>query len=599
MLPAKVTRLVLTAGAIRLLLPQWLRLPLTLWRYRRYFAEGIKALWNGRLGVPVLDALAIGTGILTRSYGAANSIMLLLKISDILQRRTLRKTRKALRRSLSQRINKVWLLHPDGTEISVPLRKVCNGDLIVVRTGALIAVDGTITDGQAEVNEALLTGEAAPVCKQSGNRVFAGTTVNSGRLIIRVDEVNEHTRINRIVNMVEHADEHKALIQSDCEHLADRIVPWSLLAAGLTWALSGRIGRAAAVLMVDYSCALKLTTPIVMATAMRQAIKRGVMIKGGKYLEAVAMADTIIFDKTGTLTTATPSVSQVLAIAPYTQKDILRIVACIEEHHHHSMAQAIVREARRRRIRHRDEEHGDVHLVVARGLRTTYHGQPTLVGSAQFLFTDEGIAPAPKLTEQVAPGESVTWLAIGGKLAGAVCLHDTLRPEAAQVIRELRELGLNRIILLTGDTQASAAPIAQALGISECYAARSPEEKAAFVCRLREEGHRIIMVGDGVNDSPAMTCAAAAIAMKDAADLAHEVADITLLENCLLGLVPLRLISVAALKRIHANYRFIAAFNSALIAVGAFGLLPSLLSAWLHNLSTVGICVASRRSLLP
>lgn len=316
MLPAKITRLLLTAGTLRLLLPQWMRLPLTLWRYRHFFAEGIRALLAGRLGVPVLDALAIGAGIITRSYGAANSIMILLRISDILQHRTLRKTRKALRKSLSRRINRVWLLQGDGLEVSVPLREIQPGDSVVVRTGALIAVDGTVTDGMAEVNEALMTGEAAPVCKQRGSRVYAGTTVNCGRLVVCVESVDERTRISRIVNMVEHADEHKALIQTDCEHLADRIVPWSLLAAGLTWAISGRIGQASAVLMVDYSCALKLTTPIVMATAMRQAVKHGVIVKGGKYLEAVAMADTIIFDKTGTLTTATPSVSRILALPP-------------------------------------------------------------------------------------------------------------------------------------------------------------------------------------------------------------------------------------------------------------------------------------------
>ena len=596
MLPAKITRLLLTAGTLRLLLPQWMRLPLTLWRYRHFFAEGIRSLLAGRLGVPVLDALAIGAGIITRSYGAANSIMILLRISDILQHRTLRKTRKALRKSLSRRINRVWLLQGDGLEVSVPLREIQPGDSVVVRTGALIAVDGTVTDGMAEVNEALMTGEAAPVCKQRGSRVYAGTTVNCGRLVVCVESVDVRTRIRRIVNMVEHADEHKALIQTDCEHLADRIVPWSLLAAGLTWVISARIGQVSAVLMVDYSCALKLTTPIVMATAMRQAVKHGVIVKGGKYLEAVAMADTIIFDKTGTLTTATPSVSRILALPPYSQDDVLRIVACIEEHFHHSMAQAIVKEARHRRLRHRREEHGEVQLVVARGVRTTVHGQNALVGSALFLFRDEGVEAAPELEAQINEGDSVTWLAIGERAVGAVCLRDTLRPEAAEVIRDLRALGLKNIRLLTGDTAQSTVPVAQALGITDYCTGMSPEQKAAVVCELRDMGHKIIMVGDGVNDSPAMTCAEAAVSMKDAADLAREVADITLLENSLSGLVDLRRLSVAALQRIHSNYRFIAAFNSALIAAGAFGVFPPLLSAWLHNLSTVGVCVTSRRS---
>ncbi len=600
MLPAKVTRLVLTTGLVRLLLPQFLRLPLTLWRYRSYFAEGLRCLWNGRLGVPVLDALAIGSGILTRSYGTANSIMLLLKISDILQQRTLNKTRKALRKKLTRQVNRVWLLTRNGNEISVPLRQVSPGSLIVVRTGALIPVDGQVTDGEGEVNEALMTGEFMPARKSTGSHVYAGTALSNGRLIIRVEAVDEGTRITRIIDMAERADGYKSHLQTDCEHLADRIVPWSLLAAAMTWILSGRMGRASSVLMVDYSCALKLTTPIVMATAMRQAVNHGVLVKGGKYLEAVAGADTIVFDKTGTLTAPTPEVSRVLAQAPYTQNDVLRLTACIEEHFQHSMAQAIVAAAEKHHLSHRREEHGEPELIVARGIRTTVMGKPALVGSEQFLFGDEGITSEGNIRERAAaiPGESVIWLAIDGKVAGAICLKESVRPEAAGVIHRLRQLGLSRIIMLTGDTEQTAIPVAEVLGIEEYHAGMSPEEKAELVCRLHKEGHRIILVGDGVNDSPAMSCAQAAVAMKDAADLAHDVADITLLENSLEGLIHLRLLAVAAMERIHRNYRFIALFNSTLIALGAFGIFPPLLSAWLHNLSTVGACMTSRRPLI-
>ena len=599
MLPAKVTRLVLTTAIVRLLLPRCLRLPLTLWRYRRYFAEGLRCLWQGRLGVPVLDALAIGAGILIRSYGTANSIMLLLKISDILQQRTLNKTHKALRKSLTRHVNRAWLLTNSGNEISVPLRLVSPGSLIVVRTGALIPVDGQVTDGEGEVNEALMTGEFLPARKSIGSRVYAGTVLSNGRLIIRVEAVNGQTRITRIINMAERADGYKSHHQADCEHLADRIVPWSLLAAAMTWILSGRIGRASSVLMVDYSCALKLTTPIVMATAMRQAIKRGVLVKGGKYLEALAAADTVIFDKTGTLTSTTPEVSRVLSQPPFTQEEVLRLTACIEEHFQHSMAQAIVKAAAKLHLSHHEEVHGEPELIVARGIRTKVKGKIALVGSEQFLFGDEGIIPEGDIREQAAAiaGESVIWLAVDGKVAGAICLRESVRREAADVIRHLRLLGLRHIIMLTGDTEQAAFPVAEELGIDEYYTGMSPEEKAELVCRMHHAGHHIILVGDGVNDSPAMSCAQAAVAMKDAADLAHEVADITLLEDNLHGLIHLRLLAVAALARIHNNYRFIALFNSALIALGAFGIFPPLLSAWLHNLSTVGACMTSRRPL--
>lgn len=597
MLPARINRLLIKAAAIRLLLPQYLRLPLALWRYRRYFAEGIRSLWQGKLGVPVLDALAIGVGIATRSYGAANSIMLLLKISDILQQRTLRKTRKALRRSLSQRIERVWLRRADGVEISTPLREIHPGDCIVVRTGGMVPVDGEVLDGRAEVNEAQMTGESAETTKQAGSRVFAGTSIQCGRLLIRVISVDEKTRINKLIALAEQADALKAHVQTDCEHLADHIVPWSLLAAGLTWALSGRIGRASSVLMVDYSCALKLTTPIVMATVMRQAVKHGVMVKGGKYLEAVAEADTVVFDKTGTLTTATPHVSRILALPPRSEDDVLQLVAGIEEHFHHSKAHAIMAEARRRHLHPSQEKHGEVELVVGRGIRSSIDGYQILVGCERFLFEDEGIPRNAELESQLERGgcESTIWLAVGGQAVGVICLQDTLRPEAADVIRSLKTQGIQRVIMLTGDIQSAADSAATELGITEYYAALQPEQKADIVCKLREEGRKVILVGDGVNDSTAMTCAQVAVSMKDAADLAREISDITLLENNLKALVALRQLAVAAMRRIHSNYRFIAGFNSALILLGAFGVLPPLLSAWLHNLSTVGTCMSSAR----
>lgn len=585
---------------MRLLLPLPLRLPVAIWRYRRHLGAGLGALWRGKLNVPVLDAVSIGLGIATGAYTAANSIMFLLHISDVLQEHTLNKTRTALTGSLALHIDRVWLLR-DGQEVSISLDEVETGDLLVVRTGGLIPVDGIVERGEAEVNEAFMTGESAPAIKRKGVSVFAGTTIDNGSLVIRVTALNAETRISRIMALIDHAEDLKARIQTKAEHLADRIVPYSLLVAALTWLWTRDINRTLSVLMVDYSCALKLSTPIAVSAAMKEAVGKGIVIKGGKYLESLAEADTLVFDKTGTLTTATPTVCRVIAMEGYTEDEVLRTAACIEEHFPHSMARAIVAEASRRQLHH-DEEHAEVKFIVAHGVHTTIHGIPAVVGSAHYVFEDEKVAvDATRLEEiqQQTRGLSVIYLGIGGKLAGCICLEDEIRPEAPQVISRLQQAGFTRILMLTGDSVQAAEYVAGKLGITEYRAQVMPEDKAELVRQLKKEGRKVIMIGDGVNDSPAMSCADVAVSMKDAADLAREVSDITLLDNTLESLVNLRLLAIAAMARIRGNYRFIAGFNSGLIALGSLGILSPVMSAWLHNFSTVAVCAHSTRALLP
>lgn len=596
----KLALMCLRHVVMRFIVPSWLVLPLALLRYRRYLVEGLRSLCRLRLDVPVLDAVSIGLSLYMREYRGANSIMFLLGVSDLLQQHTLQKARGALKESLALNIDHVWLLR-GGTEVSVPLDDISAGDLIVVRAGSMIPVDGVVESGEAEANEAYMTGESAPAPKRPGLMAYAGTTVVTGSLVLRVQSVSSETRISRIMALIDNAEELKARVQARAEHLADRIVPYSLAAAAATWLLTRSVARAMAVLTVDYSCALKLSTPITVSSAMKEGVNRGLVIKGGKYLEALAEADTIVFDKTGTLTTAEPSVVKVIAFAPYAEDEVLRHAACIEEHFPHSMARAIVNEAARRGLRH-EEQHAEVNYVVAHGVNTTLHGRPALVGSAHYVLEDEHVqatqAQLDCIREQ-ANGYSVIYLAIGGSLAGCICLSDTLRPEAAGVVAGLRRAGISRIIMLTGDSRNAAECVARKLDIDEFRAQVLPEDKADIIRRLKEEGRRVIMVGDGVNDSPAMSVADAAISMKDSADLAREVSDITLVHNSLDSLLDLRELATAAMRRIRRNYRFITGFNSGLIGLAAMGALPPVLSAFLHNASTVGLCAMSTRPMLP
>lgn len=584
---------------MRLVMPAWLTLPMALLRFRPYLFQGIRSLCQGCVAVPLLDAVSIGMGIATKSYSAANSIMFLLGISDMLQEHVLNKTRHALSDSLSLRLDRVWLLRGE-TEVSVRIEEVQPGDLLVVRTGSMIPADGVVERGEAEVNEASMTGESAPAIKRPGLMVYAGTTLVHGTLVLKVHALNAETRISRIMQLIDHAEGLKAKVQTEAEHLADRIVPFSLLTAAFTWCLTRQVQRTLSVLMVDYSCALKLSTPISVNAAMKEAISHGVVIKGGKYLEALAEADTIVFDKTGTLTTAEPTVDKVLVFGGLGEEEVLRTAACIEEHFPHSMARAIVAEAGRRHLGH-EEEHAEVQFVVAHGVHTTIHGVPAIVGSAHYIFEDEGVPVTEEQREYIrreSEGRSVIYLAVGGHLEGCICLRDTLRPEAPAVIAALRAAGVQQIVMLTGDGQEAAALVAQQLGIDEYRAQVLPEDKAGIIRELKKQGRRVIMCGDGVNDSPAMSVADVAISMKDAADLAREVSDITLLNHSLESLVQLRRLSRATMERIRGNYRFIAGFNSGLILLGATGVLSPVRSAYLHNASTVAVCAASARPLL-
>lgn len=585
---------------MRFIVPSWLTLPLALLRYRRHLMEGLRFLCRLRLDVPVLDAVSIGLSLAMREYRGANSIMFLLGVSDLLQQHTLQKARGALKESLSLNIDHVWQLR-EGTEVSVSPGDISVGDLIVVRAGSMIPMDGVVESGEAEVNETYMTGESAPAAKRPGLMAYAGTTVETGLLVLRVQSIDSETRISRIMALIDNAETLKARVQARAEHLADCIVPYSLAAAAATWLLTRSATRAMAVLTVDYSCALKLSTPITVSAAMRDGANRGLIIKGGKYLEAVAEADTIVFDKTGTLTTAEPSVVKIIAFEPYAEDEVLRHAACIEEHFPHSMARAIVNEAARRGLRH-EEQHAEVNYVVAHGVNTTLHGCPALVGSAHYVLEDEQVQATPEQLDYIrrqTNGHSVIYLAIGGKLAGCICLSDTLRPEAPEVIAGLRRAGITRIIMLTGDSRNAAESVARKLGVDEFRAQVLPEQKADIIRELKAQGHCVIMVGDGVNDSPAMSVADAAISMKDSADLAREVSDITLAQNSLESLPELRQLATAAMLRVRQHYRFITGFNSSLIGLASLGTLTPVLAAFLHNASTVGVCAMSMRPMLP
>lgn len=594
----KIAKALTIFFAGRFLLPVQLRFLLTLWRFREYLVAAARSLSHLRLDVPVLDGVAIGASIATGQSASARSIMLMLQISDKLQEHTQRKTKIALTDSLAVQVDQVWLLHR-GQEVGVPLSDLKKGDKIVVRTGAMIPVDGVVVHGEAAVNEASMTGESTCSHKRPGVSVYAGTTIEEGGLTIKVSAVDKDTRISRIMHLIEESEELKAKIQSEAEHLADKIVPYSLLTAAVTGAVTRNTQRALSVLMVDYSCALKLSTPIAVLSAMREATAIGALVKGGRYLEAMAEADTIVFDKTGTLTTATPKVVKVVALGDYSENEVLRTAACIEEHFPHSMAQAIVQEAKRRHLKH-EEFHSEVNYIVAHGVNTSIDGKRASVGSSHYIFEDEQIPldkAERKHLEEMGEGLSCIYLAIGGQVAGCIYLEDEPREEAIEVVKQLRAAGIEHIIMLTGDSKQAAKVVSKKLGITEYRAQVLPEDKAAYIQELKDQGRRVIMVGDGVNDSPAMSCADVSVSMKNAADLAREISDITLLSNSLKSLVELRVLSQQALARIRSNYRVIIGINTGLIALGSLGLMTPFLSALLHNLSTFAVCLHSTTGL--
>ena len=580
----------------KLFLPTPVRVVLTVKNALFYWKRGLTALGQGKLNVDVLDATAITASMSKGDFATAASIMALLRITDLLEDYTRKKAGAALSQSLVLNIDNVWVVTESG-DVKRPLSHVAVGDVVRVRMGGVIPLDGEIVDGFALVNEASMTGEPLPNPRKPGHSVFAGTVVEEGTLAVKVKTLADNTRIQNIVAMIDRSEALKADIQSKAENLADTIVPFSFVASALTLLLTRDIAKATSVLMVDYSCAIKLTTPICIISAMREAANHKMLVKGGKHLEAFALADTIVFDKTGTLTEASPRVAKVVPFGTFTHDEVLRLAACLEEHFPHSVARAIVRQAEAEDLHH-SEEHADVEYIVAHGISSILNNERVLIGSEHFIFDDENIP----LTDEVktksraeSDGFSVVYLAVGGKAAGMICVNDPVRLEAKAVLTALKKHGLHRVIMLTGDGEAAAKTACEALGITEYRARVLPEDKAKILTELRESGRTVIMVGDGVNDSPALSCANVSVAMKDGADIAKEVADITLLSENLDGLVTLRQISQLLLTRINRNYRIIVSFNTLLLLLGAGGAITPAASALMHNLSTLALSGASIR----
>lgn len=585
----------------KLLLPWPIRIALTIGRSVKYIGIGLKCLLQRKIEVPVLDATAITVSLITKDFSTASSIMFLLGIGELLEEWTHKKSVDDLARSMSLNVSKVWLRTPENQEILVESSKIEKGDKVVVHMGNVIPFDGEVLDGDAMVNQASLTGESVPVQRTVGNTVFAGTVVEEGEITIRVKEVEGNNRFDQIVTMIEESEKLKSELEGKAEHYADKLVPWTLGATGLTYLLTRNVTKAMSILMVDFCCALKLAMPISVLSAIREASLYNVTVKGGKFLEAVAEADTIVFDKTGTLTKAHPTVVDVVNFNDeYSSDDMLRVAACLEEHFPHSMAKAVVDAASKKGLSH-EEMHTKVEYIVAHGIATSINGKRTVIGSYHFVFEDEKcVVPAGKepLFESLPLYYSHLYMAIEGKLSAVICIEDPLRDEAAAVVTSLKKAGISKVVMMTGDSERTASVIAKKVGVDEYYAEVLPEDKAAFVEREKAKGRKVIMIGDGINDSPALSAANVGIAISDGAEIAREIADITVGSDDLYQIVTLKYISNALMKRIKSNYRKIVGFNSGLIALGVAGVLPPTTTALLHNGSTILISVNSMKNLL-
>ena len=585
----------------KLLLPLPIRIVLTIGRSVKYIGIGLKCLLQRKIEVPVLDATAITVSLITKDFSTASSIMFLLGIGELLEEWTHKKSVDDLARSMSLNVSKVWLRTPENQEILVESSKIEKGDKVVVHMGNVIPFDGEVLDGDAMVNQASLTGESVPVQRTVGNTVFAGTVVEEGEITIRVKEVEGNNRFDQIVTMIEESEKLKSELEGKAEHYADKLVPWTLGATGLTYLLTRNVTKAMSILMVDFCCALKLAMPISVLSAIREASLYNVTVKGGKFLEAVAEADTIVFDKTGTLTKAHPTVVDVVNFNDeYSSDDMLRVAACLEEHFPHSMAKAVVDAASKKGLSH-EEMHTKVEYIVAHGIATSINGKRTVIGSYHFVFEDEKcVVPAGKepLFESLPLYYSHLYLAIEGKLSAVICIEDPLRDEAAAVVTSLKKAGISKVVMMTGDSERTASVIAKKVGVDEYYAEVLPEDKAAFVEKEKAKGRKVIMIGDGINDSPALSAANVGIAISDGAEIAREIADITVGSDDLYQIVTLKYISNALMKRIKSNYRKIVGFNSGLIALGVAGVLPPTTTALLHNGSTILISVNSMKNLL-
>ena len=585
----------------RWFLPMPIKNALTIFRAAKYIWYGLDSLTSFRVDVALLDGAAVAGALLQKQYRPASSMMFLLSISDALEDYTVQKAKSTLKDSLALNIDTVWVVGEDGEEKQVSAMDIDKGDKIKIHMGDIIPVDGKVVDGEAMVNEASMTGEPLAIHKSEGKTVHAGTVVEEGNVIVEVYSMNKETRLNKIIDLIENSEELKAETQSKAEKLADSIVPYSFLATALTYLITRNPSKALSVLMVDFSCAIKLTTPLSVISAMREASDNRMMVKGGKFLEAYANADTIVFDKTGTLTNATPKVVEVIPMSRrYKRDDILRMAACIEEHFAHSIATAIVKQAEEEGLKH-EEDHSEVEYIVAHGIVTEYDGKRAVIGSKHFLFDDEKVKVTKTQERKVkkeAKEHSVVYLAIDGKLEGLICIDDPVREEAKYVIEELKSLGIENVIMLTGDSESGAKAGAKALGITEYRSQVLPEDKSKIVEELKQEGKTVIMVGDGINDSPALAAADVSVSMKHSSDIAREVADISLLSDDLYDLVTLRKLSVGMLDKINSNYRNIVAVNGSLLVLGVMGVIQPSTSSMIHNLSTMLFGAMSTKSVL-
>ena len=584
----------------KLFLPAPLDAAYTAFRSIRFLWKGVRCVLSRRLEVEVLDALSIGVSLLRGDFGTAGSVMFLLNLGSLLEEWTRKKSLDDLARSMALNVDKVWV-RSQGTEVLVPLTKVRSGDEVVVRSGNMIPLDGTVLEGEAMVNQAALTGEAMPVRKAEGSTLYAGTVVEEGECVFIAKAEGGSNRYDKIVAMIEESEKLKSSTENRALVLADKLVPWCLGATVVTYLLTRNATRAISCLMVDFSCALKLSMPLAVLSAMRECGSYHITVKGGKYLEALSKADTIVFDKTGTLTHASPKVVKVVPFSGCDEEEVLKLAACLEEHFPHSMANAVVRAAKERGITH-EEMHTEVEYIVAHGIASRVRGERVVIGSHHFVFEDEKcVIPAAEQQkfDDLEPEHSHLYLAACGQLVGVICIADPLRPEARHVLRQLRAIGVTNTVMMTGDSDRTAAAIARQVGVDQYFSEVLPEDKAEYVQKAKAEGHTVVMIGDGINDSPALSAADVGIAINSGAAIAREIADITIKADSLEELVQLKSIANAMQRRVASNYRFVLSFNSALIILGALGILQPATSAMLHNLSTIGISLKSMTNLLP
>ena len=596
----KLAMAVLRRTASKLFLPVPVTTAIAIVRSLKYIHEGLKALLHGRLSVAVLDATAVSVSMLRGDFSTASSVMFMLSIGEILEEWTHKKSVADLAGAMSINIDKAWL-RTGETETLVPVGDIRPGDEIVIRTGCMIPLDGKVIEGEAMVNQASMTGESMPVAKRPGSYVYAGTVAEEGECVVCVEKASGGGRYDRIVKMIEESEKLKSTAEDKASRLADRLVPYTLGGTVLTYLVTRNVTKTLAVLMVDFSCALKLSMPIAVLSAMRESSGHNISVKGGRFLEAVAAANTIVFDKTGTLTYATPTVAQVVPFGGREESEMLRLAACLEEHYPHSIANAVMEEAKRRGLSH-EEYHSQVQYVVAHGISSMVEGKKAIIGSAHFVFEDEGcrIPEGEEEKFSTLPAEySHLYLCIAGELAAVICIHDPLRREAKAAVRALHDCGIDKVVMMTGDSRRTAEAVAAEVGVDEVFAEVLPEDKAAYIRSEKAAGRKVIMIGDGVNDSPALSEADAGIAIATGAAIAREIADITISSENLFELVTLRRLSEALMDRIHRNYRFIVSFNCSLIALGVAGILPPATSALLHNLSTLAVSMKSMTNLLP